>query len=248
MCWILVVKDHATWFILPRKQADLVAYKLQEMCGVIGYPKIMHSDNGKDFKAKIVLELLCNFNPNILSVYRQPACSQDRGSVENMNKFVGAILSERKMIGENPNWTEVLGSVAAAINSQHGRCKDEVSSFKAVYVQVLHHELSCSNEEARQCWTVPQQLKVTNDPDFEAYVKDHFHLDDDGNDDDNDDNVVEEPDNSATFPMDPCHLARRKRCWIVRRRSRQSSPPMELRKHLKLIHSLKRCPCYLQWN
>jgi hypothetical protein len=108
-----------------------------------------------------------------------------------MNKFVkrniGAILSERKMMGENPNFTEVLGSVAAAINSQHGRCKVDVSSFEAVYGQVLQHKFSCSNDEARQCWTVPQWLKVTNDPDFEAYGKDHFHVDDEDVDDDADD-------------------------------------------------------------
>jgi hypothetical protein len=29
------------------------------------------------------------------------------------------VLSERREAGENPNWTEVLGSVAATINSQH---------------------------------------------------------------------------------------------------------------------------------
>ncbi len=57
MRWLLVIKNQATWFIhlcaLPRKRANLVAYKLQEMFGVIGYPKIMHSDNGKEFRAKV---------------------------------------------------------------------------------------------------------------------------------------------------------------------------------------------------
>ncbi len=41
-----------------------------------------------------------------------------------MNKFkinIGSVLSEHWLLGKNPNWTEVLGSVAAAINSQHGR-------------------------------------------------------------------------------------------------------------------------------
>jgi hypothetical protein len=57
---ILVIKDHATVFInlcaLQRKQANLVAYKLQEIFGVIGHPKIMHSDNGNEFRAKVVLD------------------------------------------------------------------------------------------------------------------------------------------------------------------------------------------------
>ena len=116
----------------------------------------MHSDNRKEFKAKIVLGLLRKFNPNILSDYRRPRRPQDQGSVESMNKFakrnIGAILSEWKMMGKNPNWTEVLGSVAAAINSQHGPCKENLSSFEAVCGQVLHHEFSCSKEEACQCW------------------------------------------------------------------------------------------------
>ena len=66
----------------------------------------MHSDNRKEFKAKIVLGLLRKFNPNILSDYRRPRRPQDQGSVESMNKFVkrnigiGAILSECKMIGK----------------------------------------------------------------------------------------------------------------------------------------------------
>jgi hypothetical protein len=87
--WILVIKDHDTGFIylcaLPRKQANQVTYKLQEIFGVIGYSKIMHSDNGKEFRAKIVLELLRNLNLNICSVYGQPHCPQDQGSVESMN-------------------------------------------------------------------------------------------------------------------------------------------------------------------
>ena len=35
----------------------LVAYKLQEFFGVIGYPIIFHTDNGKEFTAKVILRL-----------------------------------------------------------------------------------------------------------------------------------------------------------------------------------------------
>ncbi len=55
MRWIVVLKDHATGLTyicaLPRKQAHLVAYNLQEIFGLIGYPKIFHTDNGKEFSA-----------------------------------------------------------------------------------------------------------------------------------------------------------------------------------------------------
>jgi hypothetical protein len=44
--------------VLPRKRANLIAYKLQEKFGIIGYPMIFHTDNGKNFTAKVVLEFL----------------------------------------------------------------------------------------------------------------------------------------------------------------------------------------------
>jgi hypothetical protein len=69
----------------------------------------------------------------------------------------------------------VLGSV---INSQHGCFKYNVSLFKVVYGQVFDHELSCTKEEACQCWMVPQRLQVTNNQEFEAYVQKNCYLGD----------------------------------------------------------------------
>ncbi len=70
MHWVMTLKDHATGLAhicaLPRKQAHLIAYKLQEIFGFIGYPKIFHTDNGKEFTAKCVLQFLWNLNPNIV--------------------------------------------------------------------------------------------------------------------------------------------------------------------------------------
>jgi hypothetical protein len=143
-------------------QAHLVAYKLQEIFGVIGYPKIFHTDNGKEFTAKCVLELLHHLNPNIISVTGRPRRPRDQGSVENVNKLVrrvlGSVLAERRIAGENPNWTEVLGSVAAVINSQKGQGKNDVSAYKAEYGQILDHPLSCTKAEARRCWTVKDRI------------------------------------------------------------------------------------------
>ncbi len=62
MRWILTLKDHATSLVylctLPRKRVNLIAYKLQEIFGIIGYPMIFHTDSGKEFTAKVVLEFL----------------------------------------------------------------------------------------------------------------------------------------------------------------------------------------------
>jgi hypothetical protein len=100
------------------------------------------------------------------------------------------------MIGNNSNWIEVLGSVAAKINSQNGRCKDYVSSFKAIYGQVLCHELSCSNDGSGP--TI-RTLKHTQKITFTLMMRMMMTI----------------QMTVVTFPMDPCHLMRRKRCRII---------------------------------
>ncbi len=172
-----------------------------------------------------------------------------------MNKFVkktiGSVLAERRLLGKNPNWTEVLGSVAAAINSQHGHCKDNVSLFESVYGQVFDHELSCTKEEACQCWTVPQWLKVTNNPEFEAYMWENYYLDDEEPIEDiNDgyfsagllppnekDEVLDDyffehlnDDSSTQDNWFEDQVAEERKCPTTSREELSSSPPMELRK------------------
>ncbi len=69
-----------------------------------------------------------------------------------------------------------MGAVSAAINSQHGRGKDDVSTFEAVYGQKLSHEMSCTKEEACNCWTLPEMLRVTSNNDFKAYAEENYYL------------------------------------------------------------------------
>ncbi len=77
-----------------------------------------------------MLKALREMNPHIYVVTGRSLRPQDQSSVESMNKLVkrilGTLLTERRLAGDNPNWTEVLGMVAATINSQHGRGKDDV--------------------------------------------------------------------------------------------------------------------------
>ncbi len=144
---------------------------------------IFHTNNGKEFMEKVVLEFLWDLSPNIFMVTGRPHRPSDQGSVENMNKFVKrtlwTVLAEYRLIGKHRNWTEVLGSIASASNTQHGRGKNDVSAYEADYGQKMDHDFSCSKEEARQCWTVPERLKVTNDPEFTQYARMNYIINDD---------------------------------------------------------------------
>jgi hypothetical protein len=46
---------------------------------------------------------------------------------------LNAVLAERWLKGENPDWTEVLGSVSAAINAQYGHGKYDVAAYTSVF-------------------------------------------------------------------------------------------------------------------
>ena len=73
---------------------------------------------------------------------------------------------------------EVLGSVAAVIESQHGHGKDDVGAYETVNDLEFDHKFSCSKEEARTCWTIKEWMEVTNDPgDFVTYAQEHFIID-----------------------------------------------------------------------
>ncbi len=162
---------------------NLIAYKLQEIFGIIGYPVIFHTNNGKEFTAKVVLKFLWDLNPNILTIKGRPSRPSDQGSVENMNKFVkrtlGTVLAEYRLVGKHRNWTEVLGSFASAINLQHGRGGNDISAYEAVYGQKMNHDFSCLKEKACRCWSVPEWLHVTNDPEFTKYACENYIINDD---------------------------------------------------------------------
>ncbi len=98
----------------------------------------------------------------------------------------------------------MLGSIASAINSQHGRGKYDVSAYEAVYGQKMDHDFSCSKAEARQCWMVPERLNVTNDPQFTKYACKNYIIDDDkiSNDDEICDDDAEGYFSDGSLPSD----------------------------------------------
>ena len=138
----MTLKDYATGLIhicaLPRKRPDLIAYKLLEIFGLIGYPKIFHTDNGKEFTAKLILQFLRQLNPNNLAVTGRPRRPKDQES-----RGYWEVL--------------VLGSVASVLNSQSGQRRNDVSGFEVVFGQVYDHPLT---------WPIDDRIRVTSEPHF----------------------------------------------------------------------------------
>ena len=142
MKWLLVVKDHFTKFTMlrpiARKEAKLVANELSVTFGVLGYPLIFHTDNGKEFTADLVLSLVKEWNPSCKTVTGRRRTPRDQGSVERANASIKAVIAkleqEQRNKGNNdPNWVQLLPSAMSAINCSIVDGLGQQSAYSHVY-------------------------------------------------------------------------------------------------------------------
>jgi transposase InsO family protein len=179
MRYIVTVKDHLTGFVclscIPRKRPIYVTYELQMLFGMIGFPYIFHTDNGKEFIAAEVLRLLKSISPAITTVTGRPRTPNDQGSVENMNRIVKRLIQnceeEERQRGGVPNWSMYLGRIMAAINSMEQRGKYNVSAYEAVFGLQYSGSEHCSLTDLRKCNTVEERLNLVASPRFDSIVK-----------------------------------------------------------------------------
>lgn len=97
-------------FALSRKSAAEVSHSLQnEVFAYLGTPRILHSDNGREFVNEIVHTLVKQWPGNTTTVNGRPQNPKCQGLVEQGNhtvqKLLGARFNEHQ--GEDyPPWTE----------------------------------------------------------------------------------------------------------------------------------------------
>ena len=143
MRWIMTMKDHSTSLkaVFTSKHAKYIAYKLDKYFGLVGYPTIFRTDNGNEFTAKVVVNMLKNINPSILTVTGQPRTPRDQGSIERANKNVKRMLSDlcanRRKEGLNDDWTNLLGRLTSNLNSFHGRQTNSVLGMRMQVYAIL---------------------------------------------------------------------------------------------------------------
>ena len=89
--WIAHARDHFTRFSWTRplksKEAKNVAGFLLEIFMMFGAPRILHSDNGKEFVAQIIKDLIALY-PKTMIINGRPHHPQSQGLVEKGNNIL----------------------------------------------------------------------------------------------------------------------------------------------------------------
>lgn len=183
-CWIMTVKDHFTGltavFSLPSKEAKFVAFELEKYFGLVGYPIIFHTDNGNEFVARQILDMIASINPAIITVTGRPRTPRDQGSVERANQTVkraiADVMAERRREGKDDNWTMLLGLITSALNTHRTRLATSVESYTTVFGAPYHVPIKTSLADARKCKTITDlQPLIIDDGRINRLVHEHFH-------------------------------------------------------------------------
>ncbi|KAG7348230.1 integrase core domain containing protein [Nitzschia inconspicua] len=185
--FIVVLKDHFTRLSyckpIPRKQPIFVAEVLCCIFGLIGAPKLLHSDNGNEFTSQELIEAIKDLDEDILSVFGRPRKPNDQGSVKIRNKMVKSVLSdvqdEQRRKGKTTNWTTLMEHLMGCLNSHELRGANDTSAYETVFGVPYHENLLCHIDEMRRCTTLEQRVRINPDPRFEASLREEFYLDGD---------------------------------------------------------------------
>lgn len=106
--WLLNYQDNATKFInlrpLKTKRAVEVASELMKIFLIFGAPYILQSDNGREFTANIIKELIAIW-PECKIVHGSPRHPQTQGSIERSNQDVENMLRAWMSEKKSTNWS-----------------------------------------------------------------------------------------------------------------------------------------------
>ena len=105
--WVLHITGHHTkysWlYALHNKTAEEVLEKLEALYWVFGFPQTLHTDNGKEFKNKLMQEF-CQKH-GIKQVHGAPRTPQTQGLIERNNRTA------------KENLTNILKEIPADVSS-----------------------------------------------------------------------------------------------------------------------------------
>ena len=143
--WILHIKDHfskySQLYPLKSKHAEPIAQAFTGFIAAFLPPKIVQTDNGKEFKGALLI-LLRKYGIQIIN--GAPRSPQTQGLVEQANGVVEAKLRAWKMDNGSTEWAYGLMEVTLAMNTQRH------STIGCAPVELLFRERTSYNDWLNQ--------------------------------------------------------------------------------------------------
>nr|BDT63497.1 MAG: integrase-like protein [Sesarmops intermedium nimavirus] len=148
-CYILHYQDHFTKFsilvALHSKQTTEVSKHLYEIFTLMGAPKILQCDNGKEFIGAPLKTMMKRFWPRTKLVHGSPRHPQSQGSVEKANgdikRMLSGLMREKKTC-----WVDLLKQVQWTKNMVNHRVIG-MSPYEAVFGQKHVSPMKISEQE-----------------------------------------------------------------------------------------------------
>lgn len=142
--WILHCRDHFTkysWaFALKSKEAQEVAKNLVNLFYQFGPPKILQSDNGKEFTAQVIKDLKILWT-GLMILNGRPRHPQSQGLVERGNATLCDILGKFMHDRDTNEWSSCLAPVVYSMNTSLARGINH-TPFELVFGQKPRANLS----------------------------------------------------------------------------------------------------------
>ncbi|CAF4957059.1 unnamed protein product, partial [Rotaria socialis] len=98
-----------------------------------GPPRILQSDNGREFVAKVILDLTKSW-PGLLIINERPRHPQSQGLVERGNAVVQQLLGKWLDTNVTNDWPSGLGPIMFSINTSVARTINP-TPFEVVFGQ-----------------------------------------------------------------------------------------------------------------
>ncbi|CAF3830042.1 unnamed protein product [Rotaria sp. Silwood1] len=135
--WIFHAKDHFSKFSWLRplisKEAVNVAETLKSIFYEFGPPRILQSDNGREFVAKVIIDLTKMW-PGLLIINGRPRHPQSQGLVERSNAVVQQLLGKWLDSNHTSDWPAGLGPVMFSINTSVA-CSTKKTPYEVAFGQ-----------------------------------------------------------------------------------------------------------------
>jgi hypothetical protein len=139
--YIMVLLDVATRFIIlrsiPDKSAKTVAKELISIFSLVGYPRIINSDRGAEWKNQI-LDLVCEamkIDKRLSTAYYPQSNGGAERAVQNTKK----LLSKLILGNSEDNWDMMVNSVQLMINCKVSK-RTQTSPFNLMFARKMTNE------------------------------------------------------------------------------------------------------------